>query len=564
MLLTKSVMVNWHPRNKVWYENKGYFYTKIGDEFEAKVEDLMDGSNAEVDVKCDCEECNSPILHIKWQVYKKFIKSTGEYYCQPCSLKLFGREKANKTKLRKSKSFYQWCYDNLSKELADWILSRWDYELNKISPKEVGFTSGGFNKKGYWFKCLDHPEHGSELKSINCFTSRQTGIECQQCNVIALTHPYLLGFFVNISDAYKYSMGSDKIVMLKCSCGYEKPMIINKFINHGFGCPRCSDGFKSYPEKFLFNVFEQLDKNFKLQLSKTTFDWCNDYRYDFYISENINCIVETHGLQHYEEIKSSNWGSLEDIQDNDFDKEWLARKNKIENYIVLDCRKSEMDWIKKEIINSNLTALLDFKESDIDWLKCHEFACNSNMVKEVCDLWNKGETNIIQISEKLKICGVTILKYLKQGMELGWCKYINHSKVICLNTEEIFDSQIEAGEQYHINSAGISACCKNKQKSAGKHLGKPLMWMYYDEYLIQNQTSEWHNDYLNSYDNINNSKVICLTTGEVFVSQVEASKKYNIKSKCNISACCKGKVKSCGTNMETGEKLVWAYYEESI
>ena len=58
----------------------------------------------------------------------------------------------------------------------------------------------------------------------------------------------------------------------------------------------------------------------------------------------------------------------------------------------------------------------------------------------------------------------------------------------------------------------------------------------------------------------NGSKVQCITTGEVFESINEASKKYNI-NQGNISACCRGKLKSAGKNPVTGEKMIWIYVD---
>lgn len=56
MLLTKTVMVKWHGTNRKYYVSKGYLYTKKGEEFEVKIEDLQEGSNINVTVKCDyCE-----------------------------------------------------------------------------------------------------------------------------------------------------------------------------------------------------------------------------------------------------------------------------------------------------------------------------------------------------------------------------------------------------------------------------------------------------------------------------------------------------------------------------
>ena len=50
------------------------------------------------------------------------------------------------------------------------------------------------------------------------------------------------------------------------------------------------------------NVLNYLNIDFKTQVSKNTFNWCKNYRYDFYFElNNEKYIIETHGGQHYEE-----------------------------------------------------------------------------------------------------------------------------------------------------------------------------------------------------------------------------------------------------------------------
>jgi len=136
----------------------------------------------------------------------------------------------------------------------------------------------------------------------------------------------------------------------------------------------------------------------------------------------MELFVRTHGLQHYEETQGAYWGSLEEIQSNDKDKEELAKENGIDNYIVIDCRLSDMEFIRNSILKSDLPNLLNFKMEDIDWLKCHEWACNS-LVKVVCDLWSGGIKNVTKIVEESKISKSTVIKYLHRGVELGWCDY---------------------------------------------------------------------------------------------------------------------------------------------
>ena len=50
------------------------------------------------------------------------------------------------------------------------------------------------------------------------------------------------------------------------------------------------------------------------------------------------------------------------------------------------------------------------------------FACSSR-VKEACDLWIIYSTNTKLIGNKMKLSRPTVIKYLKQGTELGWCNY---------------------------------------------------------------------------------------------------------------------------------------------
>jgi len=515
MLLTKEVEVEIHGQNLKRLENKGYkipkskdsngrYTVKEGTKIIIRVEDLSDGSSVLVDVECD--GCGKKLEGVIWNFYLKSIKKRGKNYCLKCAINLYGKKSQLKTNLKNGKSFYQWCYDNLSKELADYILSRWDYNLNIdkdgniLSPKDISYGSRGFNKKGYWFKCLDHSEHKSEQKDIKSFTGGQDGsIKCHQCNLIFTTHPYLIKYLINKEDALNYSSGSTKKILLKCpDCGYEKEKSIYDLINKGFGCPKCSDGI-SYPEKFMFNVFEQLlNKYFQTQLTRATFKWCNNYRYDFYINK-LKCIIETHGLQHYEECKGNWITPLLRIQEDDKAKEILARESGIENYIVIDCRFSKMEWIKNSIMGSELPNLLNFKEEDIDWLKCHEYACHS-LVKVVCDMWNDGIKSVTGITKELNIGKETVRLYLKQGVKLNWCDYnpkealknkdYAYKQVICLTTGEIYDSIKEASNKYSIN--GISMCCRKVKKSAGKHptTGEKMVWMFYNEYLINKLLQE--------------------------------------------------------------------------
>ena len=173
------------------------------------------------------------------------------------------------------------------------------------------------------------------------------------------------------------------------------------------------------PEKFMANILNQLNIMF---ISQYSTEWSNNKRYDFYIPIK-NCIIETHGLQHYEHrsFSKNNPKTLEDEQTNDKFKRELALSNGIKHYIELDCRKSELEWIKNSIMQSNLPNILDFKLEDVDWLRLHEDSYK-NLILEVCNLWNEGK-RIVEICKIAKKGDTTIRRYLVKGDEIGWSNY---------------------------------------------------------------------------------------------------------------------------------------------
>lgn len=243
-----------------------------------------------------------------------------------------------------------------------------------------------------------------------------------EINSIWATDRWMCNLGVSEEDAKKYTKsGSDEIEIICPHCGTKKKKRINDIHNKkSIGCT-CGDGF-SYPSKFVFDLLKQVNVDFYIEYNP---EWIKPKRYDFYIPE-YNMIIEVHGSQHYKETGRKEARNLIEEQENDRIKRELALANGIKYYIELDCRESNLEWIKNSILNSKLNVSFDL--SNINWLKCEEFAINSNKVKEVCDYWNNKEewetTYTIVENNKWGIKGVsTIKKYLKAGTKLGWCDY---------------------------------------------------------------------------------------------------------------------------------------------
>lgn len=263
-------------------------------------------------------------------------------------------------------------------------------------------------------------------------------------------------------------------------CGRKKMIYLNHLLNSGLGCV-CNDN-KSYPEKFLYSLFEQAKIDFDIEYNPK---WAGRKKYDFYIKD-INCIVETHGAQHYRGWNHDKNDILKQ-QENDAYKKNLALNNNIKYYIEINCIESNDIFIKNNIVDSGLLNLLNINESDIDWNKCCEFASGSFVVI-VAKEWNNG-CSIKKIKEKTKLSDSTIVKYLKIAAEIGMCDYsreksIKRSKhisystpVYCVELDKVFKTQKETGYSH------IYSCCIGDRKTVDKK-----HWYYLYDKTLNNGT----------------------------------------------------------------------------
>lgn len=312
---------------------------------------------------------------------------------------------------------------------------------------------------------------------------------CRQINIgvndLATTRPDLIQYLKNKEDGNLYSQKSGKSIICKCPiCGKEKIMKIASLSNYGFSCDICGDGF-SYPEKVIKNVLDQT--NIKYQCQKI-FRWAMNKRYDFYIPSK-SIIIEAQGIQHYKQsFKNLGARTVEEEKANDEEKKILALTNNIKNYIQLDCRKSDFEYIKQSILESDLYSLLDLE--DIDWSASDAFY-NKSLQIQVLNLWNNG-IRVSEISKELHISDTTIKKYLSNLSRLKLCDYnpqINWDKtkfkkdvlpyntyyILCVENNRIFNGLNECVNylskytDFYINPRNILSACKNKEEAYGLH-----------------------------------------------------------------------------------------------
>ena len=130
----------------------------------------------------------------------------------------------------------------------------------------------------------------------------------------------------------------------------------------------------------------------------------------------------------------------------------------------------------------------------------------------------------------------------------------NQIPVVCLNTEEFFESAADAARHYNIQEGGIRRCCIGELHSSGKDsCGAPLVWKNKDDFL--KMTPEEKLSALSFRQTQYTRKVRCVTTGVIYDSIKEASIQTNTNVN-SIIACCKGKRKSAGPG-----KMQWEYVD---
>lgn len=141
----------------------------------------------------------------------------------------------------------------------------------------------------------------------------------------------------------------------------------------------------------------------------------------------------------------------------------------------------------------------DGKVSSARKIYCYEEDYVYFSAKEFCKKHNLKSTSVIY-----HVCNMDSKSKTVKGFHLFWYdEYINmtnediiekvnhklirpgRKKVICLNTQKIYESIHIASKDSNVNEKSISACCNHKQLNTYSKDGKQFQWMFLDEYLQQ-------------------------------------------------------------------------------
>ena len=308
------------------------------------------------------------------------------------------------------------------------------------------------------------------------------------CNRLRHLRPDLVKLLDDSEDDFQYTPKSHKIAKWKCPCcNTQFKRTVSTISTRGFNCPVCGTGI-SFPNRMMYQILRQLNVQFKREYE---FDWAKGKYYDFYIEE-INAIIEMHGQQHYRhKNNASRWNkSLDEIIKNDSLKKDLAIKNGITNYIIIDARFSDYDYIYENIAKSDLSNY--YCMSNINKNSILNKMYSNDFVKEIITLWENGET-IKGIAKKRGLFHTTVKKIIKNASDGGLTFYdsnieikknskriglFNEKRIVCLNDGIEHRSITSASKYYNINTKPISDCIKGKTQYCRSKNGERLVFEY--------------------------------------------------------------------------------------
>lgn len=339
----------------------------------------------------------------------------------------------------------------------------------------------------------------SILKNPKC-PSCNNNILFEGINDLKTLEPLIASWLLNPNDATKYKTWSNKKADWICpNCNnIVRDKSISSVVRYRkVPCTLCNDGV-SVPMKMTTYVISQFINNYKTEFvfKNWKFQLNNRVitpRYDIVFYKYI---IEVDGGFHYKFNSYSNTNaSVQQYIDKQKDILAISHGYQI---IRINAKSSDFNFLKQSIIKA-LKHLFDM--SKINWEECIKYATSSNMKK----VWDYKNLNVSksskEIAEDLNIPYGTVMDYLRIGSKYKKCIYdpqfekdkslhaekpYKRKKVICLNTDVVFDSLTKAINWCGLSTTtSISDVCIGKRNYGGRHpiTKEQLHWMYYEDYI---------------------------------------------------------------------------------
>ena len=380
-------------------------------------------------------------------------------------------------------------------------------------------------------------------------------------NDLWTTHPHIANLLTNPEKGYDLVAGTFQKESFTCpNCGNRNIQTISNVTrrNH-ISCPSCDDNI-STPNKVMYHLLSQLNIEFE---TEKTFDWGvnrdgNKVKYDFFV-ENKNILVEMNGLQHYLRPFHEDSRTLEEEQENDLLKRELALSNGVENYIVIDARFSDYEYLKDNILNSDLSKIFDL--SKIKWNEVF-FNSSKSFVFEISKLWNQG-MSIVDICRETHFARNIVRDYLTKGTSAKLCNYSpeesiqrkfekDAKKVVCIEDKIIYESIEEVGRVIGVAATNVKNCCDLSKENLVSI--KKKHYLLYEDF--KNMSTKDIVTILAKPMCSNSKSLFCIEENRIFNNFQEIHDWCGV-CHATINRYLNGKTDYAGTHPTTNIKLHW-------
>lgn len=332
------------------------------------------------------------------------------------------------------------------------------------------------------------------------------------------------------------SKGSSRKVKVKCDiCGKEYPLSYYAYVKHNHNgliyCNNCANavlhsgknnhkwnpnktdeervierGYKGY-KKFIKRIMNRDDftcqccgaksekgKHLILQVHHLNgYSWCEKDRLNDTNAITLceNCHKKFHSIYGYGDNTKEQF------------EEWIGKP---------------IELLKSEYVEPKDCEIYCVEENKIYTIDefCKEKGANRNWVKCICNPHNKNKgikgVHILYLKDYKKMTDEEINNLLKNK---------HKREVICLETNIIYDSLIDASRKTNISRGFLfKVCNKQSQTVYNQH------WLYLDDY--KKMSEQEIQEILNSCQNYNRKKIICVEDKKIINSLVEGEKYFNV------------------------------------
>nr|DAK65601.1 MAG TPA: NinG protein [Caudoviricetes sp.] len=443
MLLTEEIDVGLIPKNIPYYENLGYniprsmgtknkIVVRRGTRIKVKTTDLPKYSNFQVEVSCD--NCGK----VNMTYYCNYNRSrdlyNGKYYCHHCVRKLF----------YSGENHHNWNEDITPEERL----------LQRRYPEYLIFVKACLARDNYTCQCCGQ-KHGDlkvhHLDGYNWCKEKRTDVTngitlCETCHG-NFHMQYGLGnntkeqfeewLGKSITNLEKYN--GDLPTTRKVYC-FEDDLIIDNVRKY---CKKGESQIYSCCNRKICN--KGTDDEYRvLSYKGKHYFWLDEY--ESMSKEEVQEIVQSMiDCSPKEKVVCVTTGKVFDSMTDGAT--YYNRGKNGKNGISACCRKKQ-----------NYSGKLP-DGTPLLWMYLSDY---KKMSEEDVAKWRE-ET-------------MTNIKVNKNKNALHSCK-----KVICITTNELFDSVVKAKEYYHATKVGD--CCNGKRKASGKLNNVHLQWMFYEDFL---------------------------------------------------------------------------------